>query len=158
MAGGALICTAAEPQRDVDGLVRVHDQRVDHLYVLPEADFANYSKVHLDPVDVSFSERWNPSRRSGASRSLSSQYIESLKSSVASEFEKTIARELMMSGYTLVDQDGEGVLRVTPMIVNPYISQPRQATRTGLDDARKYPSNASTPEKEATKESSGTPR
>lgn len=225
-AGAALICSADEPQRDVDGLVRVHDQGVDHLYVLPEADFANYSKVRLDPVDVSFSERWNPNaRRSAASRPLSSQDIESLKSNVASEFERTVARELMMGGYTLVEENGEGVLRVTPMIVNLYIAQPSQATRgssrvyvantghmtlaavardsvtgeilarvvdtqqgrrtgrveiasstsnmadarraftqwagvlrTGLDDARKYPINGSAPQKEASKESSGTPR
>ena len=225
--GGALICSAAdEPQRDVDGLVRVHNQGIDHLYVLPEADFANFRKVRLDPVDVSFSERWNPSsRRSAASRPLSDQDIQNLKSTVATEFQRTVARELMMSGYTLVDEDGDGVLRVTPMIVNLYVTQPSQATRggsrvfvantghmtlvavardsvtgetlarivdtqrgrrtgrleiassvsnmadmrmaftqwanvlrTGLDDARKYPINASSPQKEASKESSGTPR
>jgi len=226
--GGALICGAAdEPQRDVDGLVRVHNQGVDHLYVLPEADFANFSKVHLDPVDVSFSERWNPtsSRRSAASRPLSNQDIQNLKSTVASEFQRTVTRVLMMGGYTVVDEDGDGVLRITPMIVNLYIAQPSQATRggarvftantghmtlvavvrdsvtgeilarvidtqqgrrtgrlelasstsnmadarsaftrwanvlrTGLDDARKYPINASAPAKEASKEETGTPR
>jgi Protein of unknown function (DUF3313) len=226
LAAGALICSADEPQRDVDGLVRVHDQGVDHLYVLPEADFANYSKVHLDPVDVSFSERWNPnSTRSAASRRLSDQDIKELKSNVASEFERIVARELMMGGYMLVEEDGEGVLRVTPMIVNLYITQPSQATRgsarvyiantghmtlaaiardsvtgeilarvvdtqqgrrtgrleiasstsnmadarsaftrwagvlrTGLDDARKYPTSASAPQKEASEVSSGAPR
>lgn len=223
--GATLVCSAAGEQRDVDGLVRVEGHGVDHLFVLPEADFASYSQVRLDPVDVSFSERWNPgSRRTAASRRLSARDIESIKSSVASEFERTVARELMMGGYTLVDHDGEGVLRVTPRIVNLYISAPSQASRgnsrvftantghmtlvadardsvtgeilahivdtqqgrrtgrlqlatsvsnmadarqafmtwaavlrTGLDEARKYPvGNA--PEKQASKESNGTPR
>jgi len=128
-AGGALICTAAETPRDDEGLVRVHDQRVDHLFVLPEADFASYSKVRLEPVQVSFSERWNPGRTSPGTRRLSDRDIEQLKSTVASEFERTVTRELMNGGYMIVDEDGPGVLRVTPQIVNLYVAQPSSQTR-----------------------------
>lgn len=138
-AGAALICNAADEARDEEGLVRVHDQRVDHLFVLPEADFANYSKVRLDPVDVSFSERWNPnSSRSAASRRMSQADIEQLKSTVASEFERTVSRELMNGGYTIVDEDGPGVLRITPMIVNLYVAAPSGQTR---GSARVYTAN-----------------
>lgn len=131
-AGAALICSAAdEPRDDVTGLVRVHDQRVDHLFVLPEADFANYSKIRLDPVDVSFSERWNPNpgRGSVGTRRLTTNDIEQLKSSIATEFERTVARELMNGGYTIVQEDGPGVLRITPMIVNLYVAVPTSGIR-----------------------------
>jgi len=143
---GILLCSAtsvasaAAEARDDTGLVRVHDQRVDHLFVLPEADFASFNKVHLEPVDVSFSERWNPnsSRNSPGSRRLSPTDIEQLKSTIASEFEKTVARALMNGGYMLVDENGPGVLQVTPMIVNLYISAPSRQTR---GNARIYVAN-----------------
>lgn len=63
--GGALISTAAEPPREIDGLVRVTDQQVDHLYVLPEADFAKYNRVR---TIASGSTRSREPRRRPSSR------------------------------------------------------------------------------------------
>lgn len=136
--GAVLICAAAEPQRDVDGLVRVQSRGIDHLYVLPEADFAKYNRVRLDPVDVSFDERWAPNARSRGARRLSDRDIENIKSSVAEEFEKTVENELKQGGYTLVDENGPDVLRVTPSIVNLYISAPGQQS---APNARVYVAN-----------------
>lgn len=57
LAATALIASAAEPSQpsqNFDGLVRVNSTQLDHLYVLPAADFSRFRRVHLDPVDVSF--------------------------------------------------------------------------------------------------------
>src|SRR5215469_13725153 len=87
IVGPVLIASAAEPTRDVDGLVRVDSRQLDHLFVLPGADFSTFKRVKIDPVDVSFSDRWNPNaRRAGATRRISTQDIENMKSSVATEF------------------------------------------------------------------------
>ncbi len=139
-AGAALTSLAAETPSDIDGLVRVTDRRIDHLFVLPDADFAQYSKVRIDPVDVSFSERWQPNGARGRSarRRLSDRDIENIKSTVSTEFRRTVADELMRGGYTIVDEDGDGVLRVVPMIVNLYITAPSAQTRPG---ARIYTAN-----------------
>lgn len=132
LAVAALIANAAEPSQEFDGLVRVNSRQLDHLYVLPGADFSRFRRVHLDPVDVSFSERWDPNRsRSRAARALSTQDIENIRSTVASEFARSFASELGRSGYTIVNEDGDDVLRVTPFIVNLYITAPSAQTTPG---------------------------
>jgi hypothetical protein len=128
--GTASFASADEMSREADWLVRVDTNDVDHLFVLPGADFSAYRRIRLDPVDVSFSERWNPNsnRTSARTRRLSDEDIESLRSNVAREFERSVRDELTKGGYTIVDQDGDDVLRVTPMIVNLYISAPNTQT------------------------------
>jgi hypothetical protein len=130
--GAVLTSRSAEPPSDVDGLVRVENRQVDHLFVLPAADFQHYSKVRIEPVSVSFSERWQPnSDRSRRSRRLSDQDIENLRSNIATEFHRTVADELMRGGYMVVEEDGDDVLRVTPMIVNLYVAAPSQTIQPG---------------------------
>jgi len=125
LAGIALMANAAEPSQEFDDLVRVNSRQLDHLYVLPGADFSRFRRVHLDPVDVSFSERWDPNTsRSRAARRLSSQDIENIRSTMAREFARSFAAELGRSGYTLVTESGDDVLRVTPFIINLYIAAP----------------------------------
>jgi hypothetical protein len=130
-----LICYAAEPARELDGLVRVDSRQLDHLYVLPGADFSSYKRVKIDPVDVSFSETWDPNaNRSPARRSLSDRDIENIKSSVATEFHRVFSDELTRNGYDVVEETGPDVLRVTPMIVNLYVAAPsaQQAPRSRI--------------------------
>jgi len=129
-AATALIANAAEPTQEFDGLVRVNSRQIDHLYVLPGADFSRFNRVHLDPVEVSFSERWDPRRRSGGPR-LSTRDIERIRSTVATEFERVFADELRRGGYALVTEAGDDVLRVTPFIVNLYITAPSTQTTPG---------------------------
>jgi hypothetical protein len=132
LAATALIASAAEPSQDFDGLVRVNSRQLDHLYVLPGVDFSRFKRVHLDPVDVSFSERWDPNRnRPRGARSLSTQDIENIRSTVATEFARSFADELGRSGYPIVNEDGDDVLRVTPFIVNLYITAPGTQTTPG---------------------------
>jgi hypothetical protein len=123
---------ADDPSTEADGLVRVDTRDLDHLYVLPAADFASYKHIRLDPVDVSFSERWDPTSNRTAARSRSRRMtaadIERLRSDVAEQFEKSVADELSRGGYTLVEENGPDVLRVTPMIVNLYITAPNPQT------------------------------
>jgi hypothetical protein len=131
VAATALIASAAEPTQEFDGLVRVNSRQLDNLYVLPGADFSRFTRVHLDPVDVSFSERWDPNRSRSGSRRLTTRDIENIRSTVATEFERSFAAELARSGYTLVTESGDDVLRVTPFIVNLYITAPGTQTTQG---------------------------
>jgi Protein of unknown function (DUF3313) len=128
-----------EPAADTDGLVRVDTRALDHLYVLPAADFAGYKFIRLDPAEVSFSERWDPNSNRSRSRArrMTDADIEQLRSEVAAEFEKSVTAELRSGGYAVVQRDGDDVLRVTPMIVNLYVSAPNTQT----PGARTYVAN-----------------
>ena len=41
-----------------DGLVRVKAKKLDYVYLAPEADFRRYTKVLIDPTEVSFRKNW----------------------------------------------------------------------------------------------------
>src|SRR5664279_311742 len=43
---------------DRDGLVEVKSKRLDHVYLRPGADFRGYTKVMLDPTQVTFASNW----------------------------------------------------------------------------------------------------
>jgi hypothetical protein len=124
---------ANEPASDIDGLVRVDSRNLDHLYVLPAADFASYMRIRLDPVEVSFSERWDPNsnRSRGAQRRMTTDEIEGLRSSVAMQFEQILKDELRRGGYMFIQGNAPDALRVTPMIVNLYVTAPGAQQRPG---------------------------
>jgi hypothetical protein len=128
LAGLLASAGAAPPPEEWDGLVRVQHKQLDHVYVLPGADFSGYKRIRLDPVDVSFDKNWAPNdTRRGAQR-LSQDDLERIKETVAAEFRKVFSEELSKGGYTLVEEDGDDVLRVTPMIMNLYVTAPDKPT------------------------------
>ena len=54
-AGPAL---AAKPPTTWDGLLKVKSKRFDLVYLKPGATFTGYTKVKLDPTEVSFEKNW----------------------------------------------------------------------------------------------------
>jgi hypothetical protein len=123
------VVVAAEPPSEIDGLERVEHKHLDHVYVLPGASLSGYRRIRLDPVDVSFDENWDPnSGERSPQRRLSPSDIENIRSTVATEFGQTLTKELQDAGYTLVSEDAPDVLRVTPMIVNLYVTAPDRPT------------------------------
>jgi hypothetical protein len=57
-------------------------------------------------------------------RGMTTDEIERLRSSVATEFERILKDELRRGGYMLIQGNAEDALRVTPMIVNLYVTAP----------------------------------
>jgi hypothetical protein len=120
---------AAEPAAEWDGLARVKSKQLDHVYALPGATLAGYERVRLDPVEVAFDKNWQPNA-SGTrlSRRLSNDDLEKIKTTLASEFRTVFAAELGKSGFTLVDENGDDVLRVSAAIIDLYITAPDKPT------------------------------
>ena len=119
----ATVVAAAEPPPEWDGLLRVPDKGADHLYVRRGVDFAKYSQLQIEPVQIAFDEQQtsigtgrNPARR------LSASDMEQIRATLAREFHSIFENELTRGGYTLTSQDGDNVLRVTPAIVNLYVA------------------------------------
>lgn len=120
-----LTSAAAEPPAEWDGLTRVKSKKIDYLYTLPGATLTGYQRFRLAPVQVAFDKNWDPnSSERSPSRRLSKEDFDRIKSTVADEFRKVFSEELSKGGYTLVDEDGEDVLRVDAAIINLYINAP----------------------------------
>jgi hypothetical protein len=119
------VTLANVPPAEWDGLVRVENRRLDHMYLLPDVSFAAYTRVRLDPVEVSFYRNWSPNR--SPSQRLRASDVENIKTSLANEFRRVLSDTLTRGGYKLVDEDGDDVLRVQAAIVNLYVTAPSAA-------------------------------
>jgi hypothetical protein len=108
------------PAVSPDGLELVKKSRLDIVYRRPGVDFAGYSKIMLDPVEVAFKKQWTRdfNRVSNSDR-------ERIRGELAKEFRKVFFEELEeKGGYKIVNTPGPDVLRVTAGIVELYINAP----------------------------------
>lgn len=128
LAAGALVlagCASTNSVAEWDGLVRQPNTRLNAVFVKPDAQIVAYRSVMLDPLQVSFDSNWDPNRgtRSMSSR-LNTDDIAAIKSDLAELFREIFRAELARGGYQLVDQPGPETLRVTPAIINLFITAP----------------------------------
>jgi hypothetical protein len=107
-----------------DGLKKISVPGIDLAYALPGATLAGYSKVQLDPIDVSFHKDWNP-KAPGSPFDISTKDRENIKTRVKTLVEAEFVKALQADGgYPVVKEAGPGVLRVRVIIVNLYINAP----------------------------------
>lgn len=118
-------CASTDAVTEWDGLIRQPSTRLNAVFVKPGAQVVAYRSVKLDPVQISFDANWDPNRRT---RSMSSRLnpddIAAIKDTLAELFREIFRDELARGGYQLVDQPGPETLRVTPAIINLFITAP----------------------------------
>ena len=100
-----------------DGLYRVKSKSADAVYLLPGVNFGTYSKIMLDPTEVSFEKNWQRDQPMG-SRRLSSAEMRKVLDEASAKFGSNLAAVLAKHGYTIVDQPGDDVLRLRTGIAN----------------------------------------
>ena len=107
-----------------DGLQKANVKGLDLMYTRPGATLAAYTRVKIDPIEVSFSKNWDP-KRPGSNFRISKQDREDIRTGVAKVVLEEFTRELQAkSGYQVVTETGPDVLRVKATIVNLYVNAP----------------------------------
>lgn len=120
---GLAACATPSQPETWDGLERVSVKGLDRVYAAPGASLAPYSKLILEPVEVSFAKNWDPRRDSR--RLDDDANPDKIRTELAKIFREVFQRELEQEGgYQLVDQPGPDVLRVQADIVDLYINAP----------------------------------
>jgi hypothetical protein len=117
-----------------DELVQVKSRQLDAVFLLPGANFSEYSKkVMIDPVDVSFRDGWlrSQNRSRGASRRISQADAEQILQAARSGFQDIFAAAFTAKGYEIVTSAAPDVLRLTPAVVNLSVNAP-QPTAAGV--------------------------
>jgi Protein of unknown function (DUF3313) len=127
-----------ESADNFEGLKRVKRPGLDTVYMREGVDLAQYKRVMLDPVEVSFDKAWNP--RQGTATRLDAADPVAIREGLAKLAREVFRRELQdRGGYPLVEQPGADVLRVRARIVDLYINAPESnsaaITRTYVLDA-----------------------
>jgi hypothetical protein len=107
-----------------DGLQKITVPGIELAYALPGASLAGYSKVMLEPIDVSFSKDWNPTTP-GSPFKLSAQDRERIRTRAKTIVNAAFVKALQANGgYQIVKAAGPDVLRVKVLIANLYVNAP----------------------------------
>ena len=142
LSGATAVATVVAHAGDVsterEGLVQVQSKRFDAIYLLPGADFRGYTKIMLDPAGVAFADYWMRDVNQGRdlSRRTSIKDAEQIAEEARTGIDDMFAEALKKAGYELVAAPGAGVLRLSPQVVDLYITAPEKLTRP--PDSRVY--------------------
>ena len=121
--------TRPAPVTEWDGLVLRPDTRLGAVFVKPDAEIGAFTSVLLEPLQVSFASNWDPtSRRRGTASRLNAGDVAAMKDQLAELFQETFRAELARGGYVLVNEPGPDTLRVTPAVIDLYVTAPDTAS------------------------------
>jgi hypothetical protein len=124
--GAPLIAAAQSSSSPFPGLELVNSKSVDKLYRRPDVDSSAYQKILIGEPVVEFSKNWNP--RNYGSSGLSAEQLKKIRVDLADLAKSTFAKVLADGGYQIVTEADDGVLEITPNIINLYISAPDTQT------------------------------
>ena len=111
-----------------DGLAETKIKDIDMAFTRPGASLAGYSKVIVDPVEVSFSKSWDPNR-TGSRLKITQGERDNIRNGVAKIVQDEFAVQLQAkNGYPVVKEPGPDVLRARAKIVNLYVNAPDTAS------------------------------
>lgn len=118
---------AAKAPTEWDGLVRVKSKRLQYVYLLPGADFREYSKVMLDPTELAFRKNWLRDYNNtamGLSGRLSERDLQETISQGSKAADEILAEAYAEGGYPVVTEGGPDVLRLRMAVVNIAVTAP----------------------------------
>jgi hypothetical protein len=109
-------------------LVQVRSPQLGAVYLLPGADFREYSKVMIDPVEVSFRKGWLKSQDgSDGTARISQSDAEQIAQAARTGFQEILVAAFKDKGYPVVTAPAADVLRLSPAVANLYITAPNPA-------------------------------
>jgi hypothetical protein len=122
---------AAKPPVEWDGLQRVPSKRLDLVYLQPGADFRGYSKVILEPTEVSFHKNWRRDYNRSTSQlgaRVSEEEIQDAISKGVAAANDIFVESWRKGGYAIADQPGPDVLRIKTAVANISVTSPDRQT------------------------------
>ena len=125
------------PSSPFPGLDLVPSKNVGTLYRRPDADLSTYNKILIGEPAVEFSKNWNP--RNYGTFGLSASQLTKIRVELADMAKSVFAKTLSDGGYEITTEAGDGVLVLTPNIVNVFINAPSVPT---AGRSRTYTMNA----------------
>jgi hypothetical protein len=118
---------AAKPAKTWDGLVLVKSKRFELVYLAPGAYFRAYTKVLLDPTEVTFQKNWRRDYNNsgiGLSRDVSEKDVQKAIAEGITAANDLFTDEFTKGGYPVVAEAAEDVLRVRTGVLDIIVSAP----------------------------------
>lgn len=133
LAIAATPLAAQEGQANWDGLVKVESKKLDQVYLLPQADFREYTKVLIEPTEVAFRKNWQRDQnrdRLDLANSVSDADARRILDDAQKGFQKYFTEAYTKDGYQVVTEAGPDVLRISTAIVNLDVAAPDTMSAT----------------------------
>jgi len=118
---------AAKPPTTWDGLLQVKSKRFDLVYLAPGATFAGYTKVMLDPTEVSFEKNWRRDYNSqgmGVTNEVSAKDEQKAIAGGIAAAHTIFTEEFAKGGYPVVAEPGPDVLWLRTGVLDVRVSAP----------------------------------
>jgi len=121
-----------------EGLVRVRSDKIELVYLAPEADFRAYTKVMFDPPEMAMRKDWLRDQRMNTSSlggvATERDVVRALDRG-KQEFSRRFADAFKAAGFAIVTSPGPDVMRVRSGVVDidvyaPDVSAERSRTFT----------------------------
>jgi hypothetical protein len=139
LAASPLLAQATED--NWEGLVRIKSDKIELVYLAPEADFRPYTKVILVPSDMAMKKNWLRDQRrrsSGLSGDTTESDVVRALDLGKKEFDKYFAEEFAKAGFQIVTEPASDVVRVAAGVFDIDVVAPD----TSIGRSRTYSEEA----------------
>ena len=107
------------------GLEVIEQGRNGEIWAASNVNWNTYSRVQLDRATVEFRKNWARDQRQRSGITIKEADEQRIKSDMADLFDRVFTQELTAEGiYTMADESGAGVMRITPKIVDLDVVAP----------------------------------
>jgi hypothetical protein len=116
VAASPLLAQSQATETNWDGLVRVRSDKIELVYLAPEADFRPYTRVMLDPSEMAMEKNWlRDQRRESISLGgqVSERDVVRALDRGKEQFDKYFAEAYTKAGFTVATEPAADVLRVS---------------------------------------------
>jgi hypothetical protein len=126
---GALLASGAmaekPPEVSHDGLMLVHDSKLQLVYLRAGTDFSHYTDVALLDCMVAFRRNWQRDQNRGGTFHVTKMDMDRISKSLAKMFNEIMREEIVTNGkLPLVQEASESTLILRPAIIDLDISAP----------------------------------
>jgi hypothetical protein len=119
-----------------EGLQKVPSKSLDEAWLMPGANFAAYTKVLLDPIQVSFRKGWerdvNRAAPPSARPRVTAEDAARIREWMSEDFDRLLRQDLKEAGFEIVTEPGTDVLRLTPVLTKVYLNGPDTMSQPGI--------------------------
>ncbi len=116
VAASPLLAQSQATETNWDGLVRVRSDKIELVYLAPEADFRPYTKVMLEPSEMAMEKNWlRDQRRESVSLGgqVSERDVVRALDRGKEQFDKYFTEAYTKAGFTVATEPAADVLRIS---------------------------------------------
>ena len=131
VAAAPLLAQSQATETNWDGLVRVRSDKIELVYLAPDADFRPYTRVILDPSEMAMEKNWLRDQRRNSS-SLGSQATERdvvrALDGGKKQFDEYFAEAFTKAGFTIATGPAADTVRVSAGVFDIDVVAPDVAS------------------------------